>query len=267
MTITQIQRVRNWLALGTIIISYALQIYSNGLGARFSVGEVLIIVLNSLLAGILTFAVITIAVRFFTKIQQKTGDDLLADDIYKTLTPEDLSNVCDDITDELHQIITNSLPLPEFDSDLVEDMNQGIVGSWLTPCTAFCYGIVAICMLKRDVNFLQTSDNRYLRNHVLEKMAKQMNKTSLVCKSEENTNRELVDEVTADLKVVEHGVVHYFNCINEKNCVPYAKLVDYLTMKVHRELKQNLPEIDSVAENLLMRVDRQIQNFGNLSSR
>lgn len=260
------QHIRNWLAIGAIVIAYILQIYSDGLGATFRVGDVLIIVLNSLLLGIITFGGITLVIRILLRIRHNNNDDELAENLYKNIASDDLCRVCDDVTAELHQLITDSLPLPEFDSDLVEDMNQGITSSWLTPCTAFSYGIVAISMLKRDLNFLRTNNNRHLRNHVLEKMAKKMNETSLICKSEENTNLELVDEVTEDLKVIVRAVLHYFNSIKAKNNAPFSKLVDYLTMKVHRDLKQKLPEIEDIAEKMLIRVDNQIEKYGSLNA-
>ena len=92
-------------------------------------------------------------------------------------------------------------------------------------------------MLKKDQNFLNSENNKRLRNHVLNKMAKKMNEAALICKSEEHTNRELADEVTEDLKAVIRAVLYYFKNRQSSNTSPFSELIDYLTLKVHREIK------------------------------
>ena len=93
-----------------------------------------------------------------------------------------------------------------------------------------------------------------------------MNETALICKSEENTNYELVDEVTEDLKVIINAVSYYFNNASGENNAPFSKLVDFLTMKVHRELRQKIPNIEAISENILRRVDSQIEAYCGLKN-
>ena len=264
MNTMYLNSLRNWLSIGAIVAAYVYQMYRAGIGATFSVSEVVVIVLISLLIGLLTFFGITLVGQGWQRIKSRNSPDQSLASSIEHIEPDELCALCDQATTKLHRIITDSLQLPDFDSDLVEDMNQGIAASWLTPCTAFSYGVVTIGMLKRDANFLQSSINNNLRNYVLNKMAKKMNETSLICKSEENSNRELVDEVTEDLKVVERGVIFYFKSVQSSKTHPFIELIDFLTIKVHRDLKQKIPDIEAVAENMLQRVDAYIDNGGEL---
>ena len=64
-----------------------------------------------------------------TKNESKKSDELGSSAI--VVGSNELCDLCDDVTAELHKLISDSLVLPEFDSDLVEEMNKGIASSWL----------------------------------------------------------------------------------------------------------------------------------------
>lgn len=256
MVTERLKRIRMLLVAGIVVVSYLLQVYRDGIGSSFSVSTVAIILLNSFLLGLLAYFGITLIHSMLQRF--KSSADANANDFI--VASEDLCSVCDDVTSELHHLITDSIQLPEFDSDLVDDMNKGVTSSWLTPCAAFSYGLVVISMLKRDLNFLQSGTNKNLQNHVLQTMADKVQETSLICKSEENTNQEVVDDVAEDLKVVIRAVLYYFKKHKDGAEAPFGQLVEFLVIKVHRDLVQKLPDIEDIAGNFLSDIDNYIES-------
>lgn len=260
------QRIRNLITGGVIVFVYLWQLYSPGIGASFSINNVAVMLLSAFLFGLIVYIGITLyfLIRGKFKISVNIGEDVT--DASVSISSTDLYDVCDDVAKKLHELIVKSLQLPDFESDIVDDMNDGITASWLTPCMAYCYGLVAISMLKRDVDFLQSDANNALQNHVLQKMAKKLKETTLICKAEESNNQELVDEVAEDLKVVIQAVQNYFNNVNAGKTAAFQQLIEFLTVKVHRELQQKLPELESITDGLLADIDSYIDSKGGVKS-
>ena len=254
------QRLRNLIAGGVILVAYLWQIYSPGIGVAFSVNNVVVMLLSAFSFGLITYLGITLVFWIPEKLKNSASKGESATDASVMISSAELFNVCDDVTKELHELIVKSLQLPDFESDIVDDMNDGITSSWLTPCMAYCYGLVAIGMLKRDNNFLQSDTNNDLQNHILQKMAKKLKETTLVCKAEESNNQELVNEVAEDLKVVIQAVQYYFDRVNEDKTAAFLQLIEFLTAKVHRELQQKLPELVSFTAGLLTNIENHIDN-------
>lgn len=248
------------LVVGVVVISYLLQVYRDGIGSSFSISSVSIILFYSFLLGLLVYIGFTL-IHFMWQ-QTKSGAHAKTNEFY--VASKDLCSVCDDVSGELHQLINDSIQLPDFDSDLVDDMNKGVSSSWLTPCAAFSYGLVLISMLKRDLNFLQSSTNKNLQNHVLQTMADKVQETSLICKTEENTNQDLVNEVAEDLNVVIRAVLYYFKKYKSGADAPFDQLIDFLVVKVHRDLVQKLPNIEAIAADYLSDIDNYIESAGGV---
>lgn len=258
------QRIRNLITGGIIAVVYLWQIYSPGIGVTFSVNNVAVMLLSAFSFGLITYIGVTLAFLIPEKLRINANIEESFADANMTIASTDLCDVCDDVTKELHKLIVNSLQLPDFESDIVDDMNEGITASWLSPCMAYCYGLVTISMLKRDTSFLHSDANNDLQNHVLQKMAKKLRETTLVCKAEESSNQELVGEVAEDLKVVIQAVQYYFNHVNAGKTAAFVQLFEFLTTKVHRELQQKLPEFESITNGLLLNIDSYIDSRGDI---
>ena len=76
----------------------------------------------------------------------------------------------------------------------------------------------------------------------------------------ENTNQEVVDEVAEDLKVVTRAVLYYFKKHKDGVEAPFRRLVEFLVIKVHRDLVQKLPDIEDIAGNFLSDIDNYIES-------
>ena len=259
------KRIRNIVSGLVVLGSYLLQLISKGIGYNFSASHVIKVLLVSFLFGVIAYLVVTFIFWLIYRFKNSTNKNKTIVSITSTITSADVCEICDEVTQELHKIISDSLQIPDFESDLVDDMTQEITKSWFPPCVAFCYGLVSIRLLKADNNFLDTDVNKKLQNHVLQKMANKTKETAVLYGEGEKSNLELVEGATDDLKTVIQGVDYYFKHASENNKQPFAKLIEFLSGKVHKDLVQNIPEIEDVATALLGTIDAKIENMNHSS--
>ena len=258
---------RNILSGVVVVIVYSVQVVNIGLEVEFDFNAVVKILIIAFLSGLLFYIGLTFIYWVIFQLRAIKNQNNRTDSVRSNASATELCKVCDEVTLELHGLIANSLPMPKFDSELVDDMSDEISNSWLTPCFAFCYALVSICMLKRDINFLKSDTNERLQNHVMRKMADIANQSNIVYGEEEKINQELAEEVSRDMKTVIRGISFYFKQIKAKGEQPFARLIDFLSGKVHTKLQQELPELHSIANKLLIKIDAKVERLNNADYR
>ena len=61
-----------------------------------------------------------------------------------TLKNEEIENSFDDIASNIHKIIVGYIKLPDFDSELVDEMGNKIIAMWKPASMGYAYGLLMI---------------------------------------------------------------------------------------------------------------------------
>ena len=198
-----------YCSLIIMIIVYLYQIYSQPIRVRFILTHYLETVVISILCGAFSYLFLCGCVLILKKYQ--------ADKINSTPPDEPvfdikaIENDFNEITNAVHSVMVKHINLPDFDSDLVDHMQQKVIRLWRVSCMAYAYALLLIHFVTIKPDFMTTEHYDALQNLVLQRMAKFRHKLALEFADETLTNQQLTSET---IEIIS-GIT---DIINHRNC-------------------------------------------------
>ena len=249
-----IRQLRRYVTGAAIVFIYLVQILGGKVG-YIKQWNYLETIFLSIFIGAITYTSVTLFIWFRTRFANKNSNTSAT--VKSVISTRQLNVTWNHATRKIHELIVNSSQIPDFDSELVDGMSEEFTKSWLTSCMAFCYGLVVICMLKKDASFLGSNVGKEFQLEVMRKMVRNVQGTDLVYGLDVVTNNELVATITSDLKEAILAAHNYLE--NENNVMPLTKLIEFLGDKINKDLTQTNPDIEHFSNNLLTEIDAQIE--------
>ena len=157
------------IAVAVFLFTYLTQIYCGKLGYISQQPIARIILLALLIASAVALLSLIVYVAL-SKLKNTDKPISHIENNITTIPTSKLFEICDDLSNELHILIEELLPLPDFESDYIDESIQQISRSRLAPCTAYSYGIITLCMSIKDSMYFQSIENKTLQSYVLNSM-------------------------------------------------------------------------------------------------
>ena len=244
----------------TFLLAYLIQVYSVKLGYSNQQHFVYTPLLSLLLS--LTVFIITTIIYWLinSPINSKNSTDKDIN-ISSSSLPSELCTACEDAVLELHNKIQEILPLPDFDSEYIDDFTEEFIKVRLAPCNAYCYGLIAKCMLERNSDFFQSEENNELQHYVLNNILSITKETNYASGMTSAPDAELVREAGNDLSLVMHCVSYLPKDKNISANYSLDKLIIFLSRKISKELLNKKTELTFITQDLLIKINTRIDNL------
>ncbi len=235
-----------YCSLAVMTSVYLLQVYTLQLQASFVLNNYLEVVLISVLCGCVAYILLYGCVALLNKY--KDSDVSSMELTLNTLKNEEIENSFDDIANNIHKIIVGYIKLPDFDSELVDEMGSKIIAMWKPASMGYAYGLLMIYFVSKNSDY-QGSD-KYLsyQNIVLQKITNYRNKLAKDFEDENLTNQELTTNATEMVDDMA-TMIHPDACKNQNELLD--KLIDYLLLNINDGKKEISSEIKNYSIDIL----------------
>ena len=248
------------ISAGVFILTYLIQIYCGRLGYINQQPITQIIILAVIVAS--TSALISLVFHVVVsnfKYTDKPNNYIEKN--FTTLSTLKLFEICDNLSNDLHSLIEELLPLPDFESDFIDESSQQISRSRLAPCTAYSYGIIVLCMNVKDPFFFQSSENTTLQSYALKCMLRITKETDEAIGLGDAYNQDISSLVARDIKHMMHCIDFYKTTKDSDIHNPLAKFIVFLSKRISKDLLKNSPQILSFTQNQINKTTLLINKF------
>ena len=145
------------------------------------------------------------------------------------LSGKTLFAICEKASQELYSTITAEIAFPEkTGSSALDQVLESIPREWERISLAYCYGLLAICMVKKDRKFLESQYHAGLQSRVIGKM-KLLTQVSLMQVSETGDPTRLLALESLELSKVVKCVNQFIERLLSKKGDPLVGMVAYFT--------------------------------------
>jgi len=203
-----------YCSLAVMVFVYLYQIYSQHIRERFVLNNYLEIVVISILCGIFSYLFLYASSLMLKKYKENKVNSTEVSEF--SFDIEEIENDFNKITNSVHGIVVEHINLPDFDSDLVDNMGEKTIRLWRVSCMAYAYGLLLIYLVRKNPHFMRTEEYDSFQNLVLHKIAKFRNKLALEFEDETVTNQELTSN-TIEMILTVTKIINNKNCLNVKN--------------------------------------------------
>lgn len=236
-------------SLSVMICVYLYQIYSQQLSDKFELNNYIEIVFISILCGIFTYLLLFVLFYIVTKYQEKEINQ--PELIQYTFYAGEAERNFDEITDSIHKIIVDGVEIPQFDSELVDDMGSKVACMWKVTCMAYAYGLLSIYCIEKNSQFMRSDEKIYFQDVVIKRVANYRKKLAFDFEDEHVTNQELsssVSEMIAD--VTEIVSINFRKSTIDKDKT-LDGLIDHLMNNINVKVPDLSTRIKSHSEKVL----------------
>ena len=210
---------------------YLGQIYTQQLSVKFVIQSYITVVFISIFCGMVTYLILLLVLYVSKNNNHNKADPSeLVKPIFESNEAE---NQFDQISNSIHKIVTNNVEIPDFDSELVDDMRQKVIGMWMYVCMAYAYGVMLINYSGKNPNFMATADCDSFQNLVLDRLAKFRKRLASDYEDEYVNNEELTENVSRMISEVTEIVDD--SLVGKKQDVDLDNLIDYLVKNINNK--------------------------------
>ena len=248
------------IAGAIFVLTYLIQIYCGKLGYIDQQPIAQIIILSLLIASISALLLLIFYIAI-SKFKDTDNSINRIENKIIAIPASKLFVICDELSNELHSLIEELLPLPDFESDYIDESIQQISHSRLAPCTAYSYGIIVLCMSIKDTMFFQSTENKTLQSYALNNMLDITKKTDEAIGLGDASNQEISTIVSRDIKHMMHCIDFYKATRNSKNGNPLAKFIVFLGKRISKDLLKCSPQIQKFTEDKINKTTLLINKF------
>ena len=210
---------------------YLVQVYTQQLSVKFVIQSYITTVFISILCGVATYLILLLLL-YVTKNNNHFKADS-SEPVKPIFDLNEAENQFDQISNSIHKIVTNNVEIPDFDSELVDDMRQKVIGMWMYVCMAYVYGVMLIKFTGKNSNFIATTDSDSFQNLVLERLANFRKKLASDYEDEYVNNEELTENVSRMISEVTEIVDD--SLIEKEQDVDLDNLIDYLVKNINNK--------------------------------